>query len=330
MSPDKIRLGLIGCGEHSLESIVPSLCTIDEATLVAVCDDSKEKAVKVARRFPACEEFCDFNSLIQSGSIDAVIVAAPPQVHFEAAREAIRKGVHVFVEKPPTQTKAELATLVEEAERQNIVTGVGHNLRHATAAVEMQRMLVDPPFGKPMAMEMRYFASKPRGDRWGLGSPLRSFLLSHANHAIDFMIYQMGSIARVNAAVASGQGSGIALTAQFVFESGAVGSLLATSAAPHFSISGTIVSDRSRIVQIHSLDELVCFGIGDDAKRWGRCWTSKTLQTGFEAAGYSTELREFIGAIQERNPARFRPSFRDELDIYDAIDAIQQKIENHS
>src|SRR5439155_20070553 len=151
-------------------------------------------------------------------------------------------------------------------------------------------------------------------------------LLSHANHAIDFMVYQMGAIVKVNAALASANHGGIALSAQFIFKNGAVGNLLASSFAPHFAISGTIVSDRRRIVHLNSLNEVVAYGIGDDKKRWGRCWTSKTLSTGYDAAGYLTELQSFVEAIRNNQPQLCHPSFADELAVYEVMDDIERKV----
>jgi len=199
-------------------------------------------------------------------------------------------------------------------------------LRHSTAAIEMRKVLANPSFGNPVAMELRYFASKPKGKRWGLSTSLRSFLLSHVNHAIDFMIYQLGAIEKVNASLSAWRGDELALTTQFVFTSGAVGTLIATSFAPHFLISGTIISDMNRVIQMNSLDKVVSFGQEGNAKRWGNCWTTKTLLTGYETSGYLTELQEFVNAVRAREPESFHPSFSDELDVYDAIDAIERAI----
>jgi phthalate 4,5-cis-dihydrodiol dehydrogenase len=329
-----LRLALIGCGEHSQENLVPSLSQLSDVTVVAVCDTDKSAATKAAKHFGPCDAENTFDHIIRRDDLDAIVVAATPHVHFRAARGGLRRGLHVFLEKPPTVTHVELRELADEAHKRKLITCVGHNLRHAAAAMEMQSLLNKKGgsqpnknvFGKPVAIEMRYLASKPRGGRWGLKSHLRSFLLSHANHAIDFMIYQMGTIKKVNAALASANHGGVALSVQFIFKSGAVGNLLATSFAPHFAIAVTIASDRNRVVQLNSLNEVVAYGIGNDRKRWGRCWTSKTLQTGYDSAGYLTELQNFVRAIQENRPELCHPSFSDELAIYDVMDEIEAKI----
>lgn len=332
-----LRIAIIGCGEHSSENLVPALAQMPNVTVKAVCDLDEQHAANAAKRFAPCDVEVDWKKVVFRKDIDAIVVAATPQIHFQASLEALSRGIHVFVEKPPTTNSPDLRKLSEIAVKSRLVTCVGHNLRHSTAAIEMQSVISgkydsaveDATFGLPIAMEMRYDASKPRGDRWGLNSPLRSFLLSHANHAIDFMIYQMGPIRRVNAALAtvSAESDGVALSVQFKFESGAVGNLLATSCVPHFSISGSVISNTNRKVQLNSLHEVIAHGIGRDEKRWGRCWTTRSLLTGYESAGYLTELDCFVSAAIENNPNLCHPSFSDEVAVYDAIDQIESKIQ---
>ena len=187
------KILLIGCGEHSLENLIPSLASIPNASVVAVCDPEPMAQAAAARWFPSATKHGQYSpDLLHEAT--AIVVAATPQVHEKVASDCIAAGKPIFLEKPPTITTAVLTDLAARAEEKSIVTCVGHNLRHSDAALQMQNIVFGHGFGKPIAMEMRYMASKPRGVRWGLDSPLRSFLLSHANHAIDLMIYQMGAI----------------------------------------------------------------------------------------------------------------------------------------
>ena len=60
------------------------------------------------------------------GSIDAAIVATPSVHHFQIARDLLRAGVHLLVEKPLAVTAAEANELVEVAHRNGLVLQVGH------------------------------------------------------------------------------------------------------------------------------------------------------------------------------------------------------------
>ena len=320
------KILLVGCGEHSLENLIPSLASIPNAQVVAVCDPEPMAQAAAARWFPSAAKHGEYSAALLLDAT-AVVAAATPQVHERVARDCVVAGKPIFLEKPPTITTAALSELAVEAERKAIVTCVGHNLRHSDAALQMQNIVFGHGFGKPIAMEMRYMASKPRGVRWGLDSPLRSFLLSHANHAIDLMIYQMGAIDQTVAARAwPDVGGGVAIAAQFVFKSGAIGNLLASSYAPHFTVSASILSDAGIYVEMNGLSEVNTFGAPESGKRWGKMWRPRTLETGYRYAGYQTELERFILAIETKSPGRVHPSFSDEVAIYEAMDKIEQSI----
>lgn len=324
---------LIGCGEHSLENLIPSLAAISSVNVVTICDIDQKNLSKSEIWFPAAKKISKKKySLDDLKGHDAVIVAGPPQLHEEISELAILQKIPVFVEKPPTPYSMGLEKLAKMATENQVVTCVGHNLRHSDAAREFQRVISKKSFGKPVAMEMRYMASKPRGTRWGLTSPLRSFLLSHANHAIDLMIYQMGKIKyTVAARVWPDINGGVAITVQFIFESGAVGNLLASSYAPYFQVSSSVLSDKGCVAEMNGLKEVVITGETDLEKRWHKQWRSRTLETGFRFAGYQTELETFFAAINSasNNLNLVHPSFQDEVEIYHAIDAIEKSINDN-
>lgn len=325
----KPKVLLVGCGEHSSENLIPSLASIASIAVHGLCDNDAAAAHRAARWFPgATVHVTEQLDSAQIEPFDAVVVAATPHVHEHVARLALNLGKPVFVEKPPAVRTEELVNLADIARRQRLITCVGHNLRHSDAAIRFRNAVSLPNFGRPVAMEMRYFASKPRGRRWGLESPLRSFLLSHANHAIDLMIHQMGPIEHVVAARASPEiQDGIAIAVQFIFRSGAVGNLVATSYAPKFSISATVVSDAGLVAVMSGLQEVQLFGDHALGKGWTSTWNPRTLETGFRYAGYQTELERFFIAIANNNPADIQPSFADEVEIYRTMDEIEQSVE---
>jgi predicted dehydrogenase len=262
--------------------------------------------------------------VVREGIADAVIVAAPPQVHCEVAAMALKAGIHVFVEKPPTVTTEELRRLASLAAGSRLVTGVGHNLRHATASAQMQHVLRDPAFGRPVFMAIEYLASKPLGDRWGLRSPFRSFLLSHAVHALDLLVFQLGPVDSVNASSASGADGRMTLAVQLRFKGGAIGTVLATTCAPHFAVSMMAVGDRATVVRMGGLHEMHMIGFPGTGKHWGTCWTERTLDSGFGHAGYQQELDQFVGAVRGR--MTMSPSFADEIAVYELMDEIERRV----
>src|SRR5258705_10323657 len=88
--------------------------------------------------------FTDAGALMDS--CDAIDVAAPTNYHFECCDKAIRKGKHVFVEKPLANTMEEARQLVKLAEESGIKFQVGHVERFNPAFLAIKDMQLNPMF----------------------------------------------------------------------------------------------------------------------------------------------------------------------------------------
>jgi phthalate 4,5-cis-dihydrodiol dehydrogenase len=319
-----ITVAVIGCGEQARDNLIPSLLQIEGISVRAACDIVMSRATEAVRIFHGATAYQDYEALFSEREIQAVILAGPPQMHFEVAKRALSNGIHVFVEKPPTVSTGELLQLISLAGEGNLVTAVGHNFRYSTAYLMMKELSLAESFGRPLLMEIRYFAAQPRGIRWGLPSVFRSFLLSHAIHAIDLFQACMGPVSTLSATAVELDNGAVLLTTQFKFKSKAVGVLSTGSCGTHFQIDIRLTSDTSRILYVDSLRRLISYGSEGDPKRWGRIWEPRPLEGGYRHAGYLGELESFFHAIREGN--KTTPSLSDELAVYEIMDAIETQV----
>ncbi|MET0464566.1 MAG: Gfo/Idh/MocA family oxidoreductase [Chitinophagaceae bacterium] len=320
----KINIAVIGCGEQAVENLLPSLMQIEDASIIALCDIDEVKALRAANLFPNACAYKDYVDIFSIQDLDAVVLAGPPQMHFEATQLALRNGKHVFVEKPPTVTTNELQQLASLADSNNLITVVGHNMRYATACLEMQRLVSNESFGNILSMDVRYLAAQPRGTRWGLDSVLRSFLLSHAIHALDLLIAYMGQVSALSAKALELNNEAILVSALFQFSSGMIGTLITGTCGTHFQIDVHLISDTSRVVHVENLRKLTAYGYEGDTKRWGRVWEPRPLEGGYARSGYLGELTSFVTAIQHGNQTQ--PSLRDEIAVYQLMDEIEFQV----
>src|ERR1700712_2377165 len=104
-----LKIGVIGAG-HLGKFHLNNWMEIDGVTVVGFCDtdDATAKAVSEKykiKRFSSPEELLD--------NVDAVDIVAPTTHHFELCAMAVRKGKHVFVEKPLANTPDEAKTLLK-------------------------------------------------------------------------------------------------------------------------------------------------------------------------------------------------------------------------
>jgi predicted dehydrogenase len=139
----KLRVGIVGCGEVTQTIHLPTLLRLrDHFEVTALCDISGKVRAGVGAQVPWASQHADGESLLQQSHVDAVLVANPHALHAETALCALAAGKHVLVEKP-------LCTSIEEADRleaaaraSGAVVQVGYMRRYAASFLEATAMII--------------------------------------------------------------------------------------------------------------------------------------------------------------------------------------------
>ena len=135
-----IKLGIIGLGRMGTYHASVS-ATLASVKLVGIADLKQENLQNI--KTPGILCFSDYRELLPL--VDAVIIALPTDLHYEAAKEALSAGVHVLIEKPLTRTIAQAEELFEIAARKNVTLHVGHVERFNGALQELKKV-IDAPY----------------------------------------------------------------------------------------------------------------------------------------------------------------------------------------
>ena len=118
----KVRVGIIGTSWWVDLMYVPSLRSYPDAEVAAVCGRNSERAAEVAKKFGGARIFTDYREMIAAGSLDAVVIAVPDDLHREMTIAALDAGLHVLCEKPLANNLADANEMLRRAE----VAGVKH------------------------------------------------------------------------------------------------------------------------------------------------------------------------------------------------------------
>ncbi len=150
-----LKIGVIGVG-HLGKFHLNNWKEMAGVDIVGFYDPHDENAKDVAEKYQL-PRFLDAEALIES--CDAVDIVAPTNFHFEWCEMAIKKGKHVFVEKPLANTMEEARQLVKLAAESGIKFQVGHVERFNPAFLAIKDMEL-----KPMFIEVHRLAQfNPRG-----------------------------------------------------------------------------------------------------------------------------------------------------------------------
>ena len=100
----------------------------DDNNIVALCDVDLDRCAGTLKKFPKAKLFRDFRKMFDAmeREIDAVIVATPDHFHAVAAMAAIKRGKHVYCEKPLAHSIYEVRQLMKAAREHKVVTQLGN------------------------------------------------------------------------------------------------------------------------------------------------------------------------------------------------------------
>ena len=184
-----LKVGIFGVG-HLGKFHINNWKEIDGVKLAGFYDPNDETAKQVVSEYQL-KRFSDPDKLIEA--CDAVDIIAPTNHHFTLCEKAIRKGKHVFVEKPLAHTIEEGRLLVNMAKEANIKMQVGHVERFNPAYLAVKDLNLNPMF-----IEVHRLAQfNPRGTEV-------SVILDLMIHDIDIILSLVNS--DVKSIVANGVG----------------------------------------------------------------------------------------------------------------------------
>ena len=173
----KVRAGFIGCGDHAYRNIFPTFqyAPID---LIAVCDLQAERAAAFARQFGARRSYTDHREMLAHEQLDAVFIVAGYDEHHrprypQLAMEAMQAGVHVWIEKPPAASLAEVEAMHTVSQATGRFVSVGYKKMFFPAIAKAREISQRPEFGQPNLA----------GDPVSPGTPVTGGPLGRPRHA---------------------------------------------------------------------------------------------------------------------------------------------------
>ena len=125
----KVDVALVGIGNRGNE-VAKKMADTRLCNVVALCDvDMGAKHTQeIMAKYPGVPRFKDFRELFEKmpGKIDAVVVATPDHSHFPICMEAMKNGIHVYVEKPLARTFWECELLMMAEKKYGVITQMGN------------------------------------------------------------------------------------------------------------------------------------------------------------------------------------------------------------
>ena len=252
----ELRLGIIGLGNMGqFHANAIAAGKITDCHLAAVCDPDGRQLV---RHLPA-RGFLSSSELINSGEVDAVLIATPHYSHTTIGIEALGAGLHVLIEKPLSVHKADCERLLAAHRGRKQVFAAMFNQRTDPHYLKLREMIRDDELGTIRRINWIvthwfrtavYYASSSWRATWaGEGGGV---LLNQSPHQLDLWQWLFGMPTKVRAFCQFGRYHDIEVeddvTAYFEYENGTTGVLITSTGEAPGTDRLEIAAEKGRVI----------------------------------------------------------------------------------
>jgi UDP-N-acetyl-2-amino-2-deoxyglucuronate dehydrogenase len=302
------HIGLIGSGNIT-QTHARAARAVPGVQVAAVFGTNADAVAQLATEHSA-EPYRDFAAFLAHKPMDLVMLGTPSGLHAEQGIAAAQGGLHVLTEKPIDITTKNADALIAAADKAKVKLGVIFQDRLKPNIELLKRWLDRGLLGKLLLVDARVKWYRPpdyySNSRWRGTFALDGggALINQAIHTVDLLVWLLGDVARVEARTATvlhkidAEDTAVA---NLEFASGAVGTLLATTAAyPGYprrleitGTEGTVILEHDRILAAdlrNPPQDLAAIATGDSNQ-------SASSAAVTDISGHKAILEDFLHAI---------------------------------
>ena len=326
------RLGLIGLGTWG-KNLLRNFSNLPECEVLVCCDQKKEQLEKIQNIYPKFKFVQNYKEVLKDKDVDAVVIATPPDSHFEIAYQAISFEKDVFVEKPMVLKIEEGEKLLRVAKNKKRILMVGYIMEYHSAVLKLKEYVKGGELG-----DVYYLYAT----RVNLGKvrDIENALWSFAPHDISMILFLLGKEPKT--VTATGQcylqkKKGIEDVAFLTlhFDDGVMAHIHVSWLDPHKERKLTIVGNKKMAVfdDMRSAEKIWIYDKGVDTKldyntygeylslRFGDILIPKIDSS----EPLKAECQHFIQCVNDRNTPR--SDGKDGLRILKVLEAAQRSLE---
>jgi predicted dehydrogenase len=238
-----VTVGLAGLGYWG-PNLARNFDDLPDAELAWISDLDEERVARYGARFPSARTTRRFEDLLEDDAVDAVVIATPVPTHAELARQALRAGKHVFVEKPVALAASDAEELDALAEERGLTLMPGHLLLYHPGVRKLREIVTSGDLGRLLVVY---------GNRQNLGKIRRdeNVLWSLGAHDLSVILDLVGEEpVEVSARGESFLNPGVedVVFAYLRFPSGVVAHMHLSWLDPHKMRKLTVVGDRKMAI----------------------------------------------------------------------------------
>ena len=186
-----MKIGFIGHGKHAQSNLYPAIKYLN-IPIQAIATSTLESADYAKAQHNAAACYIDYKKMFAQENLDCVFICVSDKLHPQIVKNSLIAGLHVFVEKPLSQTLDEAIEIHNLSQQTGKNVQVGYMKRYA---VPYQKILkIQPEIGEIISINVTFGCRKFADDAL-------DFLLQAAIHSINLVQSYAGSVQKVKSTI---------------------------------------------------------------------------------------------------------------------------------
>jgi predicted dehydrogenase len=286
---ERIRVGVVGTSWWTDPFHLAKLKEVSGADLAAVCGRNRSRAEEMAAKYAIPQVYTDYQDMIEHGNLQALVVAAPDDLHYPITMAALDAGLHVFCEKPLASNTNQAKAMMDKAEQMGVKHMVCYTFRYFSVHRYLHELIGQGYLGRIYQINFRHMFDYGPDFVWRFDKSRANGILGDlGSHMIDMARWLVGEIAQV-----SGQRS------SFITRTGPDGQTVdsandAATLALRFVNGAQGVIQVNAVAQVTGEDSQVVTLFGEEGTLEGRCFKGEDRGEvrGFRRGDKNTQILE--------------------------------------
>lgn len=316
-----VKIGIIGVGNQGggYTKILYEDKAVEGAVLTAVCDTNPKRLDWVVERFDeGFERYASNEEFFDKADVDAIIITTPHYAHPTIASEALKRGIHVLVEKPAGVYTKAVREMNEIAEKSGKIFAIMFNQRTNPVYAKLREIIRAGELGEIRRMNWictSWYRSQSYYDSGGWRATWAGegggVLLNQCPHQLDLWQWTTGLMpSRIRAFSYNGKYHDIEVeddvTAYAEYDNGATGVFVTTTGEWPGSNRLEVTGDRGKILVEDQ--EIKFWRLTETEQEFSKrykggfgspeFWECKISPTGAET-GHTGIMQNFVNAISK-------------------------------
>jgi predicted dehydrogenase len=251
---ERIRWGIIGCGDVTEIKSGPGFQKADNSQLIAVMRRNGRLAEDYAKRHNVPTWYDNADELIDDPEVNAVYIATPPAFHAEYTKKVAAAGKPVYVEKPMALDYASCLEMIEVCKKAGVPLFVAYYRRMLPHFLKVKQLVESGTIGEVRYVTVQFCRPPqpadvdPESTSWRLDRNIGGggYFIDMGTHQLDYLDYLFGPVQKVDGFALNQAGLYPVediVTASLLFDGGII-----ANGVWSFATGPAVETDRSEII----------------------------------------------------------------------------------